>query len=324
MEAISRKERILSGEELEPISREEHFLKNIIDNTPSYHSFRFSDYATAYNTLNTIFSKNPNAIIKVTSSPSITGNGTIHTIASDEINNSVANISNFTFWSAGVECYLTLKAHYIDYCMMFSYTYNSSVYEWQLYKDSMEIMGKRIRATSDGTDITHAGMHTADTNILHQITFSIYTNKNSLPALMTNPIIYPCENSYSSSFYDGDEAAGDGTMLYNLCINNDYALGLEDIESGTISVVLEINGTEQNEVKFIRKKPVRATASFTYTTQESDPLHFFTASIYDNSSVQSNGYHYSNAGKSCVTIMSDFEINSLRIVSIKQNGVELL
>ena len=106
------------------------------------------------------------------------GDGTSSTVA----------ISNFVFWSADVEYYLTLKSFAWGVCLIFGYTFNASVYELQLYPDAMVLRGKKIEG-EEGTEITHAVLDTADTDILHQITFSVFTTASSLAGVTAEEIV---------------------------------------------------------------------------------------------------------------------------------------
>ena len=163
--------------------------------TPQYYTYTFSDYATLFNTLWTIYEKNPSAIIKLTSSELVKGSGVTYTFNSSTAttpNEIVRTTADFNFIGTGYEYYLKLDSiiNTTNYkAILTSYEFNASTYTVVFGPTYIDILGKRIRnMTGTSMDITHAELYSENVSTLTLLTFDIFTTADSLPQSTSNEI----------------------------------------------------------------------------------------------------------------------------------------
>ena len=160
---------------------------------PKYYTYTFSDYATLFNTLWTIYEKNPSAIIKLTSSELVKGSGVTYTFNSSTAttpNEIVRTTADFNFIGTGYEYYLKLDSiiNTTNYkAILTSYEFNASTYTVVFGPTYIDILGKRIRnMTGTSMDITHAELYSENVSTLTPFTFDIFTTADSLPQNTSN------------------------------------------------------------------------------------------------------------------------------------------
>lgn len=156
---------------------------------PKYYAYTFSDYETLFNTLWTIYEKNPSAIIKLTSSELVKGTGITYTFDSNT-NTIERTTADFNFFGVNYEYYLKLDSviNATSYrAIITSYEFNASTYTVTFTPTSLEILGKRIRDMTGNTmDIIHAELYSENVSTLTPLTFDIFTTADSLPQSTSN------------------------------------------------------------------------------------------------------------------------------------------